>query len=525
MGRCIAGRVFPVFLLFAISPVQASNAYARSRTASPASPEQARGLATPSINGSCTAIPDDAYDGQLSSMACVSQAGLAQTLQSVKLKLRLQHSFAGDLTVKVVSPSNHAVTVLSRPGFAETADDGSGCCGDSSGLSAAAPLLFDDASSGASAEMLGANLSDAQVVCRDDEQCSFVPAAGAAAPGTFADFLGVDGTGTWQVCAGDSENLETGALCSATLVFNDLEADLALAASFPDGVSSDAPFALRLSVTNNGPSPQSGTMVAAALPSGVAYLADDCGAQVNGSWLWNAGTLAVGATATCTVQLQVAPANACPQVAITAAASGDLPDATAANNTATAQNGGDNRVRDAGLEVSGPAGGGDWTSTSTNYGHVFCAQGRCTDNPTLKAWDGEWWAWFGGVDPAATGGAVLPEIGTLRQTLVIPRGANTLAFQTRFAYCGGVAGDFLSLRIDGSEVWRADATHAALCGGSYTSQSADIAAFADGAAHTVEFHGEENGQGALSTFFVDSVVIVAPVTCTGDAIFRDGFEG
>lgn len=476
------------------------------------------------MTGSCLAIPDNAYNGTPESMVCTTQAGLPQTLQSVKLRLGVQHSFLGDLTVKVITPSNRVITVMSRPGFAEAADDGSGCCGDSSGLSAASPITFsDDATT--SAEAMGANQSDARVVCRDDGQCEFAPAADTAAAGSFADLIGTNGSGNWQICVGDGESLETGSLCSATLVFNGLEGDLALTANYPSGVSSSGPFALRFNVSNNGPTAQDNVIVAAALPPDAMYLSNDCGAQSNGSLMWNVGTLANGATATCTVQMQLKQRDTCPKLVATGIVSGELADAVPFNDSSTAQNGQFNLVRDAGLETSGLAGGGDWTSTSTNFGHVFCAQGRCSDNPTVNAFDGEWWGWFGGIDPSATGGAVFPEVGTLQQSLVIPSGANTLSFQVRFPWCGGAASDFLALRIDGNEVWRADATNTALCGGGYTAQSVDISAFANGSSHTLEFHGEQAGQGTLSAFFVDKVTIQAPIACTSDSIFSNGIEG
>src|SRR4051812_37099880 len=93
------------------------------------------------------AIPDDGYNGTLSSMAVanvpVSQIGADGTVTSVKLRFDgtncdhsaapysagLAHTWVGDLTIKVVSPNGTVVTLVSRMGLAETADDGSGGSG------------------------------------------------------------------------------------------------------------------------------------------------------------------------------------------------------------------------------------------------------------------------------------------------------------------------------------------------------------------------------------------------------------
>lgn len=487
-----------------------------------------RGAAPADAEGmTCATIPDDAYDGSLGSMTCVDVPGVNATVEHVKLHLALRHRFAGDLVVKVVDPGNRAVTVMSRPGMPESADDGSGCCGAPAGLTQTSPVSFADDAAGPSAEAMGAGLRDAQVVCRDDPNCAFVPAAGAAAPGGLSTFNGANGAGTWKVCVGDAENLETGGLCSAVLAFNRLESDLALTATFPNGMSADQPYVLAFDAVNRGPSAQTNVVVNAVLSSGLSYVSDDCGGVPSGEgWRWNAGALGVDAHARCNVTVRMAQSGQCRSVSTTAGIAGDIADPQPQNNVAVAQEGDANRVVDPGYEASGPAGGGAWTSTSTNFGHVFCAVGRCTDVPTLNAWDGDWWAWFGGVDPIMPGDAVLPEIGTVRQTVAIPAGATALAFRLRVPSCSGSASDFLALTVDGVERWRVDASDAALCGGTaYTQQTVDVSAFADDANHVVELHGEQRAAGGATSFFVDDVQLVAPAVCgRGDSVYLDGFE-
>ena len=499
------------------------------RAAAPSGTPIVRGLGTPAVaeGATCRAIPDDAYNGQLDSMTCMDVPGIDAVIDHVKLYLGVRHSFIGDLTVKVVDPSNRVVTVLSRPGMTESADDGSGCCGGSAGLTQSLPVSFDDDAAGPSAEAMGASLRDSQVACRDDGLCSYTPAAGAAAPGALAAFDGANGAGTWKVCVGDSENLESGSVCSAVLAFNRLESDLALMQNFPAGMLASEPYALGIDVVNHGPSAQTNIIVNNVISAGLVYVSDDCGGAANGDgWTWQVGALDVGQQAHCNVTVRMAQIGRCSAVSATAGVAGDIADPQPDNNTAVAREGDENAIADPSIEVSGLAGGGAWTSTSTNFGHVFCAVGRCTDVPTLNAYDGDWWAWFGGVDPITPGDATLPETGTLKQTVAIPDGAATLAFRLRAPSCSGDASDFVALRIDGVERWRADASDGALCGGTgYTLQRVDIADIADGADHVVEFHGEQVAQGGATSFFVDSVELVAPAVCaTGERLFEDGFD-
>ena len=501
----------------------------------PKSAERAHGQAIAKVSAnaadsSCAPIPDATYNGQLSSMLCRSVPGLNQSIDSLRLKLGINHTFVGDLTVKVVSPAGQVTTVLSRPGLAETADDGSSsCCGDGSGLSAASPIVFDDAATD-SAELMGAALGDSAVICRDDQHCTFRPDAGAAAPGTLSDYDGTNGAGNWQVCVGDGGGLETGSLCSASLIFNNQDGDLAIVSDFPDGTDTQAAFTLRFAVSNHGPVAQSNVSVTDMLPSTLTFVSSDCGAAVSGNLVtWNVGAMAVNDNRVCNVSVRNKQSGTCVQIATTASVHGDIADSVPANNSSTAQNGGDNLVSDPGLETSGPNHGGIWNSTSTNFGAVFCAQGRCTDNPTETAYSGDWWAWFGGIDPTNTGGATFPETGTLSQTLLVPPEVDKLYFQLRMPECGGSAGDYIALRIDGSELWRADASNTTLCGSaSYSQQAVNISTYADGASHTIEFIGVQAGAGGVSAFFVDNVAFMAPLACSAspgsESIFASGFD-
>jgi len=167
--------------------------------------------------GLALAITDDGYDGTLGSMSCVTFAVPstgADTVGSAQVQIAMDHTWIGDLVIKVVSPANTVTTILSRPGLAETVDDGSSCCGDSSNLVVGSPVTFADSSAN-DAEAMGAVAID---VCLDDGICDFSPNPGAG-PGTngFYDFNAESTVGTWQVCFGDSGAGDTGTVDSVTL--------------------------------------------------------------------------------------------------------------------------------------------------------------------------------------------------------------------------------------------------------------------------------------------------------------------
>ena len=165
------------------------------------------------------AIPDNAYDGTLESMVCIDVTGEAGTISDLDVQVAVSHTWAGDLVIKLVSPSGEVLTLLSRPGLSENVDDGTDCCGDSSNLDMGSPLTFDD-DAGVSAENMGASLDSSGVICQDDAECSFIPAPGSG-PGTnLAQFNGQDGAGTWQVCVGDAGGGDTGDFDSAALNFS-----------------------------------------------------------------------------------------------------------------------------------------------------------------------------------------------------------------------------------------------------------------------------------------------------------------
>lgn len=139
----------------------------------------------------------------------------------VAVEMTAAHSWIGDLTVEVTSPSATVVTVMNRPGRL-----GAGA-GDSSDLVATNPIRFDDgASSGVSAEDMGNTIDGVMDVCLSDGICSFIPApqptdTPIAGQGTaLADFVGENAQGNWTLCVGDSAGGDTGTLTAWRLGVN-----------------------------------------------------------------------------------------------------------------------------------------------------------------------------------------------------------------------------------------------------------------------------------------------------------------
>ncbi|PCC72771.1 hypothetical protein SAMN02745121_01888 [Nannocystis exedens] len=152
------------------------------------------------------AIEDGAYDGTPTSMTCATLTVPAtgfDVVAAVEVEVGVDTGYAGDLTIKLLSPAAETVTLVSRPGLAEAADDGDGCSGDNSNLSAAAPLTFSLAGE-KDAELMGDGLGTDEVICADDMACSYTPNPGAAIGPDLASLAGTAVPGEWQVCVGDS---------------------------------------------------------------------------------------------------------------------------------------------------------------------------------------------------------------------------------------------------------------------------------------------------------------------------------
>ena len=169
-------------------------------------------------------IPDDAYDGTIASMACLTVPGPTGVIPGagiidMSVDIDLEHTWAGDLVIKVVAPDTTVLTLQNRAGYAEPADDGTGCCGDSSDYQAGTVITFINGGA-TSAEDAGSTIAGGDFICATDGLCDYSPAPGTGPGVDFNDFVGMDPTGNWQVCVGDAGGGDTGNLISANINFN-----------------------------------------------------------------------------------------------------------------------------------------------------------------------------------------------------------------------------------------------------------------------------------------------------------------
>lgn len=75
---------------------------------------------TPS--GAGIRIPDDAYDGTLATMVCMTTDAPAGTITAMDVDITVDHFWVGDLAFQLVSPSDEVMTMMRRPGYDEAAD-------------------------------------------------------------------------------------------------------------------------------------------------------------------------------------------------------------------------------------------------------------------------------------------------------------------------------------------------------------------------------------------------------------------
>ncbi len=172
----------------------------------------------------CTAIPDNTYRGDpfaAGQAVCETFSTGTGTINSLQLDLGIDHTWVGDLVIKVRNPAGtKTVTLVSRAGVLEADDTGTSTGnGNNANLAATSPLRYKDSFT-PSAETEGTGLASADVICvAAGSPCDYRPNAGATAqPGTLATFDGDAAGPGWTLCVGDRANLDTGSLCSINVV-------------------------------------------------------------------------------------------------------------------------------------------------------------------------------------------------------------------------------------------------------------------------------------------------------------------
>lgn len=267
-----------------------------------------------------------------------------------------------------------------------------------------------------------------------------------------------------------------------------------------------------LVANNSGSTGDTGVVATDTLPAGMSYVSDTCGGSAAGStWTWNIGALAAAATANCTLTVSVSgTSNTCPAVnnSISLTTAGGRSASASATNSVE-------NIGDPSFEEGNT--GTTWTQAG-NSGSPVCDASCGASVPRT----GSWWIWFGGWDDRV-------EVASVAQTVTIPTGATALTFWVQVAACSTTQGtaDFARLTIDGTEVWREDATSAACGETAYRQVSIPLSAGqANGAPHALSFESTQNGtnSGDWSNFFIDDVSIQTGQCALPDAIFENGFE-
>ena len=167
-------------------------------------------------------IPDDGYMGPLNTMACIQVPVTTQwtEIQSVRVTVGADHTWVGDLTIKVRSPAMTVARILSRPGMNEPADDGTDCIdgcnnnsdwGDGSNLGPNGPVNFFEGATD-SAELMGSFIGGSTVCVNSGSPCDWDPA-----PDALTVFDAENANGTWEVCVGDAAPTETGSIDQVVL--------------------------------------------------------------------------------------------------------------------------------------------------------------------------------------------------------------------------------------------------------------------------------------------------------------------
>jgi cysteine-rich repeat protein len=163
------------------------------------------------------AIPDDGYTGAQDSMACTQlEVDAVGSVGDITPTFTINHTWVGDTTGKLISPAGTVITLWSRPGLVEAADDGGSCCGDSTNFSAMAPISFNAAFSD-DAETMGNTLATGQSVCLDDMRCEYLSNPGAALAGGLDTLVGEAVNGSWTFCVSDSGGGDQGQLVGVGL--------------------------------------------------------------------------------------------------------------------------------------------------------------------------------------------------------------------------------------------------------------------------------------------------------------------
>lgn len=161
-----------------------------------------------------------------------------------------------------------------------------------------------------------------------------------------------------------------------------------------------------------------------------------------------------------------------------------------------------NILLDPGFEANTDAGTNpNWTSTSTAFGSSLCTVTACgTGGGAGAPRAGNGWVWFDG-----TGNGATAESGTATQTVIIPNGGpRFLNFYFRAGAVTAPSTSTILVQVDG--VTLQTVTEPAVADAGYSRISVDVAAYANGASHTIGFvYSRPAGTTGSDNFLIDDV--------------------
>lgn len=170
-----------------------------------AAPTMAQTTFGPFSASPALSIPDDTYNGTLGSMgsSAIPVSGVTGTsVINIEVDVNINHTWVGDLVLKLQAPNGNLLTLASRPGAAETVDDGNGGPVGTNSYWLGSTVTFTD---------LGA--ADAELLNNPFTGTYFPnPGATVSATQTFASLFGGTMNGTWTLYVGDVASLDLGTL-------------------------------------------------------------------------------------------------------------------------------------------------------------------------------------------------------------------------------------------------------------------------------------------------------------------------
>jgi len=169
-------------------------------------------------DGNGVGIIDNIYDGSLGSMQGISilVSGEGPSLADIDVILDFSHTWVGDLVFKIEAPTGAVVFLMSRPGYSEPADDGSGCCGTSSDAFLGTAYEIDDAAGTSSEAFAGGGPG-------------VFHSSGFSESHGLSSLTGIDPNGTWTVYIGDGAGGDVGIYDGYTLQITSVPAPGAIA--------------------------------------------------------------------------------------------------------------------------------------------------------------------------------------------------------------------------------------------------------------------------------------------------------